>query len=69
MYDASCQHAPFARKFTGEERDAESGLDDFVARHYLSSLGRFIQPDLLFATPLHVVNPQRWNMYAYVADK
>ncbi len=26
-------------KFTGKERDAESGLDDFVARHYASSLG------------------------------
>ena len=32
-------------KFTGKERDAESGLDDFDARHYASSLGRFMQPD------------------------
>jgi RHS repeat-associated protein len=55
-------------KFTGKERDSESGLDDFDARHYASSLGRFMQPDPLFATPLHVVNPQRWNMYAYVVN-
>ncbi len=27
-----------------------------------------MQPDPLFATPLHVVNPQRWNMYAYVVN-
>ncbi len=57
-----------SHKFTGKERDIESGLDDFVARHYASSLGRFMQPDPLFATPLHVVNPQRWNMYAYVVN-
>ncbi len=53
---------------TGKERDAESGLDDFEARYYASTLGRFMQPDPLFATPLHVVNPQRWNMYAYVVN-
>jgi len=32
--------------FTGKERDAESGLDNFVARYYGSSLGRFMTPDL-----------------------
>jgi RHS repeat-associated protein len=36
-------------KFTGHERDGESGLDYFVARHYAFSLGRFLQPDLPFA--------------------
>ena len=55
-------------KFTGKERDTESGLDNFEARYYSSSMGRFMQPDPLFATPLHVVNPQRWNMYAYVVN-
>jgi len=29
-------------KFTGKERDAESGLDDFDARYYASTLGRFM---------------------------
>jgi RHS repeat-associated protein len=28
-------------KFTGKERDAESGLDNFGARYDSSSLGRF----------------------------
>jgi RHS repeat-associated protein len=55
-------------KFTGKERDTESGLDYFEARHYASTMGRFMQPDPLFAIPLHVVSPQRWNMYAYVVN-
>jgi RHS repeat-associated protein len=32
-------------KFTGKERDAESGLDNFKARYFASSLGRFMTPD------------------------
>jgi RHS repeat-associated protein len=31
--------------FTGKERDTESGLDEFGARYYASSLGRFMTPD------------------------
>jgi RHS repeat-associated protein len=30
------------RHFTGKERDTESGLDEFGARYYSSSLGRFM---------------------------
>lgn len=33
------------QKFTGKERDDESGLDYFDARYYSSKLGRFINPD------------------------
>ncbi len=32
-------------KFTGKERDAESGLDQFGARYYASAWGRFMTPD------------------------
>jgi len=32
-------------KYTGKERDTESGLDMFGARYYGSSLGRFMTPD------------------------
>jgi RHS repeat-associated protein len=32
-------------KFTGNERDTESGLDDFAARFYASNYGRFISAD------------------------
>ncbi len=31
--------------FTGKERDTESGLDYFIARHYAGSMGRFMSPD------------------------
>ncbi|MBI3662046.1 MAG: HNH endonuclease [Acidobacteria bacterium] len=36
---------PNPYKFTGKERDAESGLDFFVARYYSSAYGRFLSPD------------------------
>lgn len=32
-------------KFTGKERDSESGLDYFGAKYYGSALGRFTSPD------------------------
>jgi|SRR5271165_475426 len=32
-------------KFTGKERDTESGLDYFGFRYFGSSLGRFMSPD------------------------
>jgi len=32
-------------KFTGKERDAETGNDDFGARYYSPSLGRWLSPD------------------------
>jgi RHS repeat-associated protein len=54
-----------AEKFTGKQRDTESGLDYFGARYFGSALGRFTSPDPITATPLHIINPQRWNMYAY----
>jgi RHS repeat-associated protein len=36
-------------KFTGKERDTESGLDYFGARYYASSMGRWMSPDKPFA--------------------
>jgi RHS repeat-associated protein len=32
-------------KFTGKERDTESNLDEFGARYYASTMGRFMTPD------------------------
>lgn len=54
-------------KFTGKERDAESGLDNFGARYNASSLGRFMTPDPLMASG-HARNPQTWNRYAYALN-
>jgi len=31
-------------RFTGKERDTESGLDNFIARYDSSNLGRFMTP-------------------------
>ena len=52
------------RRFTGQERDAESGLDYFGARYYHSVAGRFlsVDPVLDSADP---TNPQSWNRYTY----
>ncbi len=49
-------------KFTSYERDAESGNDYAIARHYSSRLGRFLSPDLLGGV---VGDPQSLNRYAY----
>jgi RHS repeat-associated protein len=59
-------------KFTGKERDAESGLDTFGAPYYGSSLGRFMTPDWA-AGPTSVPyanfgDPQSLNLHAYVRN-
>ncbi len=51
-------------KFTGKERDSESNLDDFGARYYASSTGRFMSPDPDNGG-VRYANPQTWNGYAY----
>ncbi len=43
---------PNPYKFTGKERDAETGLDYFVARYYSSSYGRFLSPDEFTGGPV-----------------
>ncbi len=52
-------------KFTGKERDAESGLDYFGARYYGSNMGRFMSPD---PTGGKLEDPQSLNRYAYVRN-
>jgi RHS repeat-associated protein len=51
--------------FTSKERDSESGLDNFEARYFGSSLGRFMSPDPLAG---HVEDPQTLNRYTYVRN-
>ena len=57
-----------ASRYTGKERDAESGLDYMDARYYGSSMGRFMSPDPVFASKYKVADPQQWNMYAYARN-
>lgn len=54
-------------KFTGKERDAETGLDYFGARYYANSLGRFESVDPK-ASSGRSLDPQSWNRYAYARD-
>jgi RHS repeat-associated protein len=60
--------------FTGKERDSElassamQGLDYFGERYFSSAQGRFTSPDALIAKKEWLVDPQRWNHYAYVTN-
>lgn len=55
-------------KFTGKERDSESGLDNFGARYNASSMGRFMTPDPKSLSLRHLFNPQKLNKYSYVVN-
>jgi len=54
-------------KFTGKERDAESGLDNFGFRYDSSSIGRFMTADPLMASA-RTSDPQTWNRYTYALN-
>jgi RHS repeat-associated protein len=54
-------------KFTGKERDSESGLDNLGKRYDSSSMGRFMTPDAFYKDS-HVGDPQSWNEYAYARN-
>jgi RHS repeat-associated protein len=59
-------------KFTGKERDVETGLDYFGARYLSSAQGRFTIPDWDSkpqAIPYaNLANPQTLNLYSYVLN-
>jgi RHS repeat-associated protein len=56
------------QKFTGYERDNETGLDFAQARYMSSVQGRFtsVDPDGIGAA---ITEPQSWNGYAYVGNR
>ncbi|MGO9009674.1 MAG: RHS repeat domain-containing protein [Bryobacteraceae bacterium] len=60
------------QKFTGKERDAETGLDYFGARYFSAAQGRWTSPDwsekpqpVPYAA---LTDPQTLNLYAYVRN-
>ena len=55
-------------KFTGKERDQESGLDYFGARYSLARTGRFMGVDPGSKGDENLFDPQRWNRYTYVRN-
>ena len=54
-------------KFTGKERDSESGMDYFLARYYSGPMGRFLSVDPENAGA-SLADPQAWNGYAYASN-
>jgi len=71
IYDYT-PHFVHLYKFTGKERDAESGLDYFGARYYASNMGRWMSPDWSakpWAVPYaDLTNPQTLNLYGYMQN-
>ena len=65
-YTASRTDGP-AQKFTGKERDNESGLDYFGARYFSGAGGRFTSADAPFADQ-GGADPQSWNLYTYTRN-
>ncbi|MGC2330289.1 MAG: RHS repeat-associated core domain-containing protein [Candidatus Acidiferrales bacterium] len=55
-------------KFTGKERDSESGLDNFGARYFTSNIGRFMSPDPSGIDLADLRDPQQLNLYSYVRN-
>jgi RHS repeat-associated protein len=56
-----------SQKFTGKERDQETGLDYFLARYYSGAQGRFLSPDPENEGAVYQ-DPQTWNAYSYVRN-
>ena len=54
-------------KFTGKERDAETGLDYFGARYFSGAQGRFTSADPKMF-PHDITDPQSWNKYSYTRN-
>ena len=61
-----------ASRYTGKERDTESGNDYMFARYYNSATGRFLSPDWSAkAEPVPYAklgDPQSLNLYSYVLN-
>ncbi len=57
-------------KFTGKEKDEDTGLYYYEARYYDSSIGRFVSLDpLVKVSPeVFLVDPQQLNGYSYVSN-
>jgi len=81
IYTDTCDSA---YKFTGKERDSESGLDDFSTRFFSSSMGRFTSVDaynIVFEMQKgqnaedqkelllrYIIDPQNLNKYSYALN-
>jgi RHS repeat-associated protein len=55
-------------KFTADELDPESNLDNTQYRKYSSSVARWMTPDPAGLAAVNPSNPQSWNRYGYVGN-
>ena len=60
--------SPDVRQFAGKERDNETDLDYFGARYYADQTGRFTTVDPVLDAQKALLDPQRWNRYAYARN-
>ncbi len=67
MFGSAGGTGAVAQKFTGKERDSETGLDYFGARYLSSAQGRFTSPDPKMF-PHDLTDPQSWNKYGYTRN-
>jgi RHS repeat-associated protein len=62
----------YSHRYSGKERDSETGNDNFGARYYGSTMGRFLSPDWSAKEDpvpyARLDNPQSLNLYVYVLD-
>ena len=70
MHTSVCtpEYAQSRSRYTGKERDGESGLDNFGKRYFGPSLGRFQTPDPIIIMKQKLRDPEQWNMYAYARN-
>ena len=59
---------PDVRQFAGKERDAETEFNYFGARYYQSQTARFTTVDPVIDIDQALIDPQRWNRYAYALN-
>jgi RHS repeat-associated protein len=68
----ACATEHLRSRFTGKERDTESGNDYFGARYYASSMGRFLNPDWSDGPDTipyaKYGDPQTLNLYTYAGN-
>ena len=56
------------QKYTGQERDDETGLDFAQARYYANAQGRFTSTDPIAMAVDRLGDPQRINLYSYTRN-
>jgi RHS repeat-associated protein len=65
VQDHSSGGSAATRKYTGQERDEETGLDYFNARYYDPAIGRFISADTVIPD---VLNGNAFNRFTYALN-